>query len=122
MSEAPEKVFAEHQLGAYQYFIQVVDRFNLLDLTEVVSHEEFMNEAFSLVGVFQKSYPFLDDETIHVFNENICDPIFKFQRGDCLNTDAYHELYNALRTGLIEHVLPTVKKFLYKEYGYSLEN
>lgn len=122
MSEAPEKVFAERQLGAYQYFIQVVDRFNLLDLTEVVSHEELMNEAFSLVGVFQKSYPFLDDGTINVFNEKICDPILKFQRGNCLSVDVHYALYHKLCIGLTEYVLPVAKKFLDERYRYSFVN
>ncbi len=122
MSEVLEGVFIAQQLEAYQYFMRVAARFHSINVPEVMPHEEFTHEALFLISAFQKSYPFLDQETIHVFNEKICDPVLKFQRNSCLNDRARRDLYDELYDGLTIHVLPTAKKYLDKKYSYSFEN
>jgi len=104
------KMTLEKQLTVYGDFFEKIVQIDLIDLKDDAS--KLVIELIDLVAQFERSYPYLDKQTIKVFNEQIAIPIEGEMFTNMLYEKGYEATYKEVRYRLMGKVLPTAKAFL----------
>jgi len=105
-----QKLSVQKQLEVYGNFFEKIVEF------DSVAPKDLPDGLFKgLIGVmaaFQQSYPFLDKETIKVFDEQISIPFNNQEFEKMLYEKGASVLYREIRNRLMRKVMPTAKAFL----------
>jgi hypothetical protein len=104
------KMTLEKQLTVYEDFFAKIVQIDLIDSKDDPSN--LVRALIDLVAQFERSYPYLDKQTIKVFNEQIAIPIEGEMFTNMLYEKGYEATYKEVRYRLMGKVLPTAKAFL----------
>jgi len=108
------KLFLEKQASAYGNFFSKIVEFDLIDRDEL--SVELPEKLMQIMVEFERSYPFLDRQTIGEFNEKISLPFKEGKFTKFLDGKNYEALYDELRHRLTGEFLPKAEQHLEKRF------
>jgi hypothetical protein len=104
------KMNLEKQLSVYGRFFEKIVQIDLIDYKD--DPDVLFKALVDILAEFERSYPFLDKQTIKVFDEQISVPFTKQEFTNMFYEKGYDAVYKEIRHRLMGNVIPTSKAFL----------
>jgi hypothetical protein len=105
-----QKISVQKQLEVYGSFNETIVKFTLI--TPEDSPVTVFDELIDVIAAFERSYPFLDKQTIKTFDELISSPFNNQEFVKIYQERGAVALYHEVRQRLMRHVIPTARRFL----------
>jgi hypothetical protein len=105
-----QKLSVQKQLEVYGGFFEKIVEFDSVAPKDLP--DGLFKGLISVISAFEQSYPFLDKETIKVFDEQISIPFKNQEFEKMLYEKGDSTLYREVRNRLMRKVMPTAKAFL----------
>ena len=105
-----QKVAFEKNLDVYEHLFGKIAEFEWIEKKDA---GKVLGKIIEIIVEFEKNYPFLDEETVKIFNTKISIPVKSGRlAGGDTTEDNIGELYNNFRDILTVDILPTARKYL----------